>query len=115
MLRELKSILRSLKLIKNSYDVLLINAHGILHPRLCGMACYIGIVIDKPTIGIAKKLLCGHILKDSYVEYNGRILGYRIKKLNTKEIFVSIGRKISLLTAITIIKELINIKVSQNY
>jgi deoxyribonuclease V len=107
MLRESKSILRSLKLIKNSYDVLLIDAHGILHPRQCGMACYIGIMVDKPTIGIAKKLLCGHILKDNYVEYDGRILGYRIKKLNKKEIFVSIGNKISLLTAINIIKDLI--------
>lgn len=107
ILRESKSILRTLELIKNPYDLLLIDAHGILHPRQCGMACYIGIIVDKPTIGIAKKLLCGRILKDDYVEYDGQILGYRIKKLNKKEIFVSIGHKISLLTAITIIKELI--------
>ncbi|MGE3859806.1 MAG: endonuclease V [Nitrososphaeraceae archaeon] len=107
MLRESKSILKSLKLIKNSYDVLLINAHGVLHPRLCGMACYIGIMVDKPTIGIAKKLLCGLVLKNNYVEYDGRVLGYRIKKSNKKEIFVSVGHKISLLTAINIIKELI--------
>ena len=107
ILRESKSILRTLKLIKNPYDVLLIDAHGILHPRQCGMACYIGIIVDKPTIGIAKKLLCGQILKDNYVEYDGLRLGYRIKKLNKKEIFVSIGHKIRLLTAINIIKELI--------
>ena len=107
ILRESKSILRTLELIKNPYDLFLIDAHGILHPRQCGMACYIGIIVDKPTIGIAKKLLCGRILKDDYVEYDGQILGYRIKKLNKKEIFVSIGHKISLLTAITIIKELI--------
>lgn len=107
MLRESKSILKSLKLIKNSYDVLLINAHGVLHPRLCGMACYIGIMVDKPTIGIAKKLLCGLVLKNNFVEYDGRVLGYRIKKSNKKEIFVSVGHKISLLTAINIIKELI--------
>ncbi|HET7643822.1 MAG TPA: endonuclease V [Nitrososphaeraceae archaeon] len=107
ILRESKSILRTLKLIKNPYDVLLIDAHGILHPRQCGMGCYIGIIVDKPTIGIAKKLLCGQILKDNYVEYDGLRLGYRIKKLNKKEIFVSIGHKISLSTAINIIKELI--------
>lgn len=107
ILRESKSILKTLELIKNPYDLLLIDAHGILHPRQCGMACYIGIIVDKPTIGIAKKLLCGRILKDDYVEYDGQILGYRIKKLNKKEIFVSIGHKISLLTAITIIKEFV--------
>jgi deoxyribonuclease V len=99
ILRESESILSVLKLIKNSYDVLLIDAHGVLHPRKCGLACYIGVIIDKPTIGVAKKLLCGHIMKDNYIEYNREILGYRIKKTNKKDIYVSIGHKIGLATA----------------
>ena len=107
MLRESESIISILKLIKSSYDILLIDAHGILHPRRCGMACYVGVMIDKPTIGVAKNLLCGHILKDSYIEYNGKILGYRIKKTNKKEIYVSVGHKISLATAINIVMDLI--------
>jgi deoxyribonuclease V len=107
IVRESKSIIGVLKLIKNSYDVLLIDAHGVLHPRRCGLACYIGVIIDKPTIGIAKNLLCGHIMKDNYIEYNGEILGYRIKKTNKKDIYVSIGHKIGLATAINIVMDLI--------
>ncbi|HJU58264.1 MAG TPA: endonuclease V [Nitrososphaeraceae archaeon] len=107
ILRESESILSVLKLIKNSYDVLLIDAHGVLHPRKCGLACYIGVIIDKPTIGVAKKLLCGHIMKDNYIEYNGEILGYRIKKTNKKDIYVSIGHKIGLATATNIVMDLI--------
>ena len=107
IVRESKSIIGVLKLIKNSYDVLLIDAHGVLHPRKCGLACYIGVIIDKPTIGVAKDLLCGHIMKDNYIEYNGEILGYRIKKTNKKDIYVSIGHKIGLATAINIVMDLI--------
>ena len=107
ILRESESILSVLKLIKNSYDVLLIDAHGVLHPRKCGLACYIGVIIDKPTIGVAKKLLCGHIMKDNYIEYNREILGYRIKKTNKKDIYVSIGHKIGLATATNIVINLV--------
>lgn len=63
-------------------------------------------MIDKPTIGVAKKLLCGSILEDNYIEYNKTILGYRISKNSKKEIYVSVGHKISLETAIDIIKKL---------
>jgi deoxyribonuclease V len=89
--------------LKKSFDVLLVDGHGILHPRKCGLACYIGIIIDKPTIGVAKNLLCGSILENNYIEYNKKILGYRIRKNNKKDIYVSIGHKISLETAVNIV------------
>lgn len=73
MLKEAKPLLKILRLLKKSFDVLLIDGHGILHPRKCGLACYIGILIDKPTIGVAKNLLCGSILENNYIEYNKKI------------------------------------------
>jgi deoxyribonuclease V len=106
MLREAKPLLKTLRLLKNTFDLVLIDGHGILHPRKCGLASYIGIIIDKPTIGVAKSLLCGSILENNYVEYNKTILGYRISKNNKKNIYVSVGHKISLETAIDIIKKL---------
>jgi deoxyribonuclease V len=106
MLREGKPLLKIVRLLKNPYDVLLIDGHGILHPRKCGLASYVGIMIDKPTIGVAKKLLCGSILESSYVEYNKTILGYTIKKNNKKNIYVSVGHKISLETSVDIVKKL---------
>lgn len=103
MLKEAKPLLKILRLLKKSFDVLLIDGHGILHPRKCGLACYIGILIDKPTIGVAKNLLCGSILENNYIEYNKKILGYRIRNNNKKDIYVSVGHKISLETAVNII------------
>jgi deoxyinosine 3'endonuclease (endonuclease V) len=106
MLREGEPLLKIVRLLKNLLDVLLIDGHGILHPRKCGLASYVGIMIDKPTIGVAKNLLCGSILESSYVEYNKTILGYTIKKNNRKDIYVSVGHKISLETSIDIVKKL---------
>ena len=106
MLKEAEPLLKILRLLKNPFDLVLIDGHGILHPRKCGLASYIGIIVDKPTIGVAKSLLCGAILENNYVEYNKTILGYRISKNNKKNIYVSVGHKISLETAIDIIKKL---------
>lgn len=105
MLRESKPILKTLKRLGKSFDLLLVDGHGRLHPRKCGLACYIGIMIDKPVIGIAKRLLCGSVENDSSVIYDGKILGHEIK-YNRKKIYVSVGHKISLRTAVITVKEL---------
>ena len=107
ILRESEPILTTLKLLKNHYDLLLVDGHGILHPRKCGLASYIGVLIDKPTIGVAKSILCGSIMEDQSVQYDGTVLGFAIKKEGKKQIYVSVGHKISLTTAIQIIKRLI--------
>lgn len=105
MLKESKPILKTLERLEEDFDVLLVDGHGQLHPRQCGLACYVGLIIDRPVIGIAKSLLCG-LVKNSRVEIDGNILGYEIKR-KKKKIFVSIGHKISLKTAVKIVTELI--------
>ena len=105
MLREGEPLLKIVRLLKNLFDVLLIDGHGILHPRKCGLASYVGLMIDKPTIGVAKNLLCGSILENNYIEFNKTILGYRLKN-NRKDIYISVGHKISLETSIDIVKKL---------
>jgi len=106
MLRESDPILNALNKLKTDFDLLLIDGHGRLHPRFCGLACYIGIKINKPTIGVAKKLLCGNVKSNSKIEYDGKILGFELKN-NKKRIYVSIGHKISLNSAVSFVKRLI--------
>ncbi len=111
VLRESNPILHTLKLLKNPFQLLLIDGHGILHPRRCGLACYIGIVANNPTIGVAKSLLCGSLQSDSFVKYNDDVLGYAIQKEGNpnKMIYVSTGHKISLLTSIKLVMSLTKI------
>jgi deoxyribonuclease V len=102
MIREAEPIFCTLKLLKNRYDLLLIDGHGLLHPRKCGLACYIGVTLDRPTIGIGKSRLCGTVQPDGFVELNGEILGYAI----SKKLYISVGHRMTLKTAIALVKEL---------
>ena len=103
MLRESKPILNTIKKLKTKFDVLLVDGHGQLHPRRCGLACYIGMLIEKPTIGVAKNLLCGNQKSDYTIELDGKVMGQVIQSKN-KAIFISVGHMISLKTACKIIK-----------
>ena len=107
MMRESEPLLNALNFLENLFDLLLIDAHGTIHPRLCGLASYIGFLINKPTIGIGKKLLCGSVRDDQFIEINGIVAGFRLKKENKKPIYISIGHRISLETATQIVENMI--------
>lgn len=102
-LRESEPILSVLNELGNDYDVLMIDGHGVLHPRGCGLASYVGIKVNKPTIGVAKNLLCGN-MRGTDVLLNGRIAGCALKT-HEKPIYVSVGHRISLKTAVKLVKE----------
>jgi deoxyinosine 3'endonuclease (endonuclease V) len=102
MLREAEPILHALEMLKSDYDLLLVDGHGVLHPRKCGLACYVGVTLDRTTIGVAKSRLCGTVQPDGFVEMDDEILGYAF----SKKLYVSAGHRISLKTAIAIVKEL---------
>lgn len=107
MLRESKPIMNTLKFLKNHFELLLIDGHGQLHPRRCGLACYIGVTMNMPTIGIAKSLLFGDVREDQFIEDDGVILGFIIKGEVKKSIYVSVGHKLSLESSIRIVKQLV--------
>ncbi len=106
MIRESGPVLSSLKLLKENFEVLLVDGNGQLHPRKCGLACYLGLALNKPTIGIAKSLLCGEIVQDS-VKLDGKILGKIIEKKKGKKIYISVGHKISLNSAAKLVESLV--------
>lgn len=101
MLREAGPIFHTLRMLKNGYDLLMVDGHGLLHPRRCGLACYVGVTLDKPTVGVAKSRLCGTVRPDGFVALDGETLGYAI----SKKLYVSVGHRVSLKTAIAIVKE----------
>jgi len=108
--RELPPILSAIKRLNLDPDVFLVDGHGIMHPYRLGFASHLGLIIAKPTIGVAKSRLCGEVQASTNDEWapivdNKEVIGAVIttkKRLNP--IYVSIGNMISLETAIAIIK-----------
>ena len=105
MLRESPPIFHTLELLKQDYDVLLVDGHGQLHPRRCGIACYVGVKLDKPTIGIAKSLLCGTVRSNGRIEIDGRILGHALGN-QRRQLYVSVGHRFSLDTAVSLVLDI---------
>ncbi|ABM81386.1 endonuclease V [Hyperthermus butylicus] len=58
--REAPLFYTALRLLDSNYDLVVVDGHGISHPRRAGIASHIGIAIAKPSIGVAKKKLYGH-------------------------------------------------------
>lgn len=103
ILREAAPALRTLAKL-NHYDMLMVDGHGVLHPRRCGLASYLGILLDKPAIGVAKNLLCGTV-NGNKVELDGETLGSIVE--GRKKLYVSIGHKVSLESAEALVRNMI--------
>ena len=52
--REAPAALHALARLPTAPDVLMVDGHGVAHPRRCGIACYLGLTLDAPAIGVAK-------------------------------------------------------------
>lgn len=105
--REIPAIIEALKKIQTTPDLILCDGQGLAHPRRFGLACHLGVLLDIPTIGVAKSLLVGKheelsLDKGSWQplidkeETVGLVLRSRTK---VKPIYISVGHKISLPTA----------------
>ena len=106
--RELPLTLAAFEQLNITPDLILVDGQGIAHPRRIGIASHLGLFLDIPTIGCAKSLLCGShqtpgAEPGSYAEITdkGETIGAALRtKSGVKPVFVSIGHKIDLPTAI---------------
>ena len=57
--RELPGLLAALGGLRRAPDALLCDGHGVAHPRRCGLASHIGVLLGLPSAGCAKRPLVG--------------------------------------------------------
>lgn len=85
-------------------DVMMFDGNGILHPRRFGLASHMGVLLDVPSIGIAKQLLIGEV-KDKRVYVDKELRAETVAtREHSRPIYVSPGHKISLKTSVEVVK-----------
>ncbi|WP_414619426.1 deoxyribonuclease V [Calothrix sp. CCY 0018] len=106
--REIPAVLDALEKINTIPDIILCDGQGIAHPRRMGIASHLGVIIDMPTIGVAKSWLIGNYEEVSQekgswqplIHKNETIGAVLRTRSNVKPVYVSSGHRISLPTAI---------------
>lgn len=112
--REGPPVVKLFRKLRVKPDILIIDGNGQLHPRKAGIATHIGVILDMPTIGVAKTLLCGKceqpmkIGEYGEIMYQNEVRGTVLKsKEGCNPIYISVGHRISLMTATKIVKNLL--------
>jgi deoxyribonuclease V len=63
--REGEAIIAAFDRLETSPDVALVDGSGRIHFREAGLATHVGVTLDLPTVGVAKRLLCGTVLEST--------------------------------------------------
>lgn len=108
--REIPMLMKAWENLTQKPDVLFVDGIGIAHPRRLGIASHLGIILDIPTIGVAKSVLIGRYeepgdetgsTSDLIDPKTGEVLGEALRtKRGVKPVFVSPGHLITLTEAV---------------
>lgn len=106
--REIPAVLDALEKVKITPNLILCDGQGIAHPRRLGIASHLGVILDMPTIGVAKSLLIGKHQELSEIKgswqpliHQSETIGAVLRtRTGVRPVYVSSGHKISLLSAI---------------
>ncbi|MBD2743251.1 deoxyribonuclease V [Coleofasciculus sp. FACHB-1120] len=106
--REIPAVLDALEKLSITPDLILCDGQGIAHPRRFGIASHLGVLIDLPTIGVAKSLFVGKhdelpVEKGAWqpLRYRRETIGAVLRtRTSVKPVYVSSGHRVSLETAI---------------
>jgi deoxyribonuclease V len=109
--REAPALLEAFAKIESDPDVVLFDGQGLAHPRRFGIASHLGLWLDRPTIGCGKTRLIGKFREPGVkagavarLTDNGDTIGMVVRtKHKTKPIFVSVGHRADLGTAVRLV------------
>ena len=106
--REAPNLLLAYAKLQQKPDVIMVDGHGIAHPRRMGIAAHLGVLLNKPTFGVAKQKLTGSYTEPDITngsispltDKSGELLGEVIRsKDKVNPLFVSPGHRCDQATA----------------
>ncbi len=107
--REIPAVLDALGKLTTWPDLILCDGQGMAHPRRLGIASHLGVLLDAPTIGVAKSRLVGQPdgelanEKGAWVPLvdKGETIGAVLRsRVGVAPLFVSVGHRVTLDDAI---------------
>jgi deoxyribonuclease V len=106
--REGPALLLAFQKIRTEPDVILFDGQGEAHPLGMGEATHLGILLDRPSIGVAKSRLYGKCEEPgeekgsrSFLLAEGRVVGAALRtRMGAKPVFVSPGHLLDLDSAV---------------
>jgi deoxyribonuclease V len=109
--REAPTVLAAIRKLKTPPDAFLFDGQGFAHPRRMGLACHVGLFIDRPSVGCAKSRLTGEHATPAAAKgftvplYDGteRIGTVVRTRDNVKPVYVSVGHLIDLEQAVKLV------------
>jgi deoxyribonuclease V len=112
--REVAPTVLCIRKLRILPDLFLVDGHGLAHPYHCGFASHLGLVLEKPTVGVAKRRLVGEVENAesegarAFLKHDGKVIGARVTtKVGHKPVYVSVGHMVSLETAIRVVEHCI--------
>jgi len=103
--REVPALLAAFAGLSRRPDLVVVDGHGISHPRGLGIAAHLGVLLDLPCFGVAKSILVGRPAADlapdrgavTDLVWKDRVLGRVVRTKNrVNPVHVSIGQRITL-------------------
>jgi deoxyribonuclease V len=109
--REVPLVVGALEQVKSNVDVIILDGHGLAHPRSLGLASHTGLFLDVPTVGCAKSRLVGEHQepgreKGSVTDlvYRNKVVGKVVRtRTGVSPVYVSIGNRIDLEGAVDLV------------
>jgi deoxyribonuclease V len=107
--REAPALAEAWARLEPKPDLLMVDGHGQAHPRGLGIASLLGVLLDAPTIGVAKSLLVGQVEGDlpaapgavAPVVWKGTQIGIALRtRRAANPVYVSAGHRVGLPTAL---------------
>lgn len=109
--REAPALLAAIGRLRTEPDVFLFDGQGYAHPRRFGLACHVGLLFDRPSLGCAKSLLVGTHDElgemrgsTSPLMHNGEQVGVALRTRDSvNPVYVSVGHRIALASAVDVV------------
>lgn len=107
--REVPALLLAWEALAEKPDLLFVDGHGVAHPRGLGVASHLGVLLDVPTIGVAKSVLVGTPAGPvgpapgdaTDLAWRGAVIGRVVRtRARAGPLLVSTGHRVSLDTAV---------------